>query len=74
MKKKSAATTPLLTVPFAIPAYWTPEQALAVFELLDELRDAIAARYADQLFEHARDIYQHHPVDNQEPEGDDDPF
>ena len=27
-----------LTSNFKIPAYWTPEQALAVFELLDDLR------------------------------------
>jgi hypothetical protein len=26
-----------------IPAAWTPEQALAVFELLDELRDRVWA-------------------------------
>jgi hypothetical protein len=74
MNKKTAATTPLLTIPFAIPAYWTPEQALAVFELLDELRDAIAARYAVQLFEHARDTYQHTPVDKPLPDADESPF
>jgi hypothetical protein len=28
-----------LTINFKIPAYWTPQQALAVFELLDDLRD-----------------------------------
>jgi hypothetical protein len=32
------STRPL---PFAIPAYWTPEQALAVVELLEDLRDLI---------------------------------
>jgi hypothetical protein len=32
-----------LTIPFAIPAYWTPEQAQAVLELLDDLRERIAA-------------------------------
>jgi hypothetical protein len=30
-----------LTINFKIPADWTPEQALAVFELLDGLRDQI---------------------------------
>jgi hypothetical protein len=29
------------SLPFAIPAYWTPEQALAVVELLEDLRDLI---------------------------------
>ena len=33
----------------AIPTLWTPEQALAVFELLDELRDKIWTRYGDQI-------------------------
>ena len=32
-----------------IPATWTPEQALAVFELLDEIRDKIWVRYGDRL-------------------------
>ena len=30
-----------LTINFEIPAYWTPEQALAVFKLLDGLRAGI---------------------------------
>ena len=32
-----------------IPATWTPEEALAVFELIDELRDKICALYNSQL-------------------------
>jgi hypothetical protein len=35
----------LLTFPFAIPAYWTPEQALTVVELLEEVRDLIWSHY-----------------------------
>ncbi|MCF1457634.1 MAG: hypothetical protein AB2814_00565 [Candidatus Sedimenticola endophacoides] len=34
-----------------IPGYWTPEQALAVYEFIDELRDALWARYEVQLIE-----------------------
>ena len=34
-----------------IPAAWTPEQALAVFELLDDLREKIWVRYSVQLQE-----------------------
>jgi hypothetical protein len=49
-----------LTINFKIPAYWTPEQALAVFELLDHLRDQIAAHYSVQLFELSRQ--QHLPA------------
>ena len=33
----------------AIPRTWTPEEALAVFELIDELRDKICALYNVQL-------------------------
>ena len=32
-----------------IPTNWTPDQALAVFELLDQLRDAVAALYLDPI-------------------------
>jgi len=46
-----------LTINFKIPADWTPEQALAVFELLDDLRNQIGAHYSVQLFELSR--HQH---------------
>jgi hypothetical protein len=36
-------------IDFAIPAHWSPEQALAVFELLDDLRDKIWAHYGLRL-------------------------
>ena len=32
-----------------IPVTWTPEQALAVFELLDELREKIWTCYGSQM-------------------------
>jgi hypothetical protein len=44
-----------LTINFNIPAHWTPEQALAVFELLDDLRNQIGAHYSVQLFEISRE-------------------
>ena len=40
-----------LTIPFAIPAYWTPDQAQAVIELLDDLRERILAHYQMQLID-----------------------
>jgi hypothetical protein len=48
----------LLTIPFAIPAYWTPEQALAVVELLDDLRELIWAHYGTQVIDEARQQHQ----------------
>jgi hypothetical protein len=40
-----------LTIPLAIPAYWTPDQAQAVIELLDDLRERILAHYQMQLID-----------------------
>ncbi len=37
-----------------IPATWTPEQALAVFELLDEIKEKIWALYSGRL----QDLFQ----------------
>jgi hypothetical protein len=54
------STRLLLKIPFAIPAYWTPEQALAVVELLEDLRDKIWSHYAAQLQEEYRELYREH--------------
>jgi len=47
---KSATGLPL-TISLEIPTYWTPEQAFAVFELVDDLRDAIWQCYQLQLLD-----------------------
>jgi hypothetical protein len=39
----------LRPITIEIPATWTAEQALAVWEILDELRKKIWARYSRQL-------------------------
>jgi hypothetical protein len=54
---KDPRPTDLRTIPFAIPAYWTPEQALAVFELLDDIREVIWNHYSMQLLDEAREQY-----------------
>jgi hypothetical protein len=38
-------------IPFIIPDDWSPEQALAAIELLDDLRHIIWERYQTQLQE-----------------------
>ena len=43
-----------LTIPFGIPTYWSPNQALAIFEFIDEMRDIIAALYSTGLHDAAR--------------------
>ena len=44
-----AAGTALGADHIEIPTDWTPEQALAVFELLDQLRDTVATLYLDRM-------------------------
>ncbi len=39
----------LRPITIEIPVTWTPEQALAVWEMLDELREKIGTRYSCQL-------------------------
>ena len=55
MKYPTAPTGLPLTIAFTIPATWTAEQALAVYELLDELREKIWAHYDLQLMELIRE-------------------
>jgi hypothetical protein len=40
--------------PFAIPTYWSPETALAIFELIDEMRDIVLAVYRTDIQDAAR--------------------
>jgi hypothetical protein len=42
-------------LPFVVPDDWTPEQALAVFELLDDLLAVVTDRYGAQLHELLRE-------------------
>jgi hypothetical protein len=44
-----------LRVLFEIPDYWTPEQALAVYELLDGLLERILFRYEAQVMDALRE-------------------
>lgn len=37
-----------------IPDYWSPEQALAVYEFLDELRERVWDHYREQIQEQCR--------------------
>ena len=62
-----------LTIPLQIPTDWTSEQALAVSDLVTDLRDAIWQCYGVQLFEQYRDQFQPAPVDRPD-KRDDPPF
>jgi len=68
------STRSLLTIPFAIPAYWTPEQALAVVELLEDLRGLIWSHYGAQLHEEYREQYGSLQLDTSPDDPDDRSF
>jgi len=41
-----------------IPDCWSPEQALAVYEFLDDLRERVWDRYGEQITERMRFEYE----------------
>ena len=55
--------TSSLKIELEIPAYWSPEEALAVFELIDDLRDHIWAHYGLQLQDLIKEQQQLHQTD-----------
>jgi hypothetical protein len=62
-------------LPFTLPADWTAGQALAVVELLDDLREAIWSHYQLPLHDIIREQQQVLPVvDDSIPNGGDPPF
>ena len=63
-----------LTISLQIPTYWTPDQAFAVFELIDDLRDAIWQYYNIQLIVEFRDQLKPDLVNCSEKEPDDPDF
>jgi hypothetical protein len=42
---------------FRLPDYWTPDQALAVVEFIDDLREEIWAHYHEQLIDAYRELH-----------------
>ena len=70
----SPGRPPRHAIPLAIPTYWTPEQAIAVFELVDDLRERIWLFYQIDLQDITRQQCQPVPVDPPEIDDDDLPF
>ena len=54
---KTTTSLPL-SISLQIPTYWTPEQAFAVFDLVNDLREAIWQCYCPQLLDEYRDHFQ----------------
>jgi hypothetical protein len=44
-----SVSRPAAAVLIALPTDWSPEQAVAVFEILDELRERVWAHYGRQI-------------------------
>ena len=63
-----------LTIALQIPTHWTPEQAFAVFDLVNDLRDAIWQCYGRQLLDQYRDQIQPAPIDQLDKAPGDPPF
>jgi hypothetical protein len=63
-----------LAIPFELPAYWTPDQALAVVELLDDLRERITAHYAFPLTAARRERQDRDALVDDDGADDDMPF
>ena len=64
-------------IPFLIDANWSPQQAMAVVELLDDLREQIWRHYELQLFPLYRDDRTQKKTGDtckHNPEIDDEPF
>ena len=57
-------TRTALRITFQIPDYWTPEQALAVYELLHGLCERILSYYQRQIIDEFRE--QHMPSQPQD--------
>ena len=49
MSKPSAPSTTPTTPVLVVPSHWSPEQALAVFECLQALRQALWTAYGPQV-------------------------
>lgn len=61
-------------IPLAIPTYWTPEQAIAIFELVDDLRETIWSIYQTNLQDLTRQQRQSPAIEPIEIDNDDLPF
>ncbi|MEA2962154.1 MAG: hypothetical protein QOI46_2252 [Alphaproteobacteria bacterium] len=70
---KSTTRLPL-TIALQIPTCWTAEQAFAVFQLVDDLREAIWQCYSLQIHDQYRDQLQPLPADRDDKNIGDPPF
>jgi hypothetical protein len=70
---KSTTSLPL-TIALQIPTCWTPEQAFAIFQLVDDLREAIWQCYALQIQDEYREQLRPSPAACADADPSDPPF
>jgi hypothetical protein len=70
---KSTGRLPL-TIALQIPTYWTTEQAFAVFQMVDDLRETIWQCYSLQIQDQYRDQLRPLPNDSDDDNIGDPPF
>ena len=70
---KSTESLPL-TISLQIPTYWTPEQAFAVFDMINDLREAIWQCYSLELLDQYRDQCRPAAPDRDDKDFGDPPF
>jgi hypothetical protein len=63
---------PFWTTAVEIPTTWTPEQALAVFELLDDLREQVATHYLCEMQDLLREQQGYGTIDDSDTDDTDD--
>jgi hypothetical protein len=71
-RRRSLTPAHLRPITVDIPAIWGPEQALAVLDLLDDLRQAIWTRYGGQI-QPLLQNFQEHVTDQRGDDPGDDP-
>jgi hypothetical protein len=63
---------PFWAIAVEIPTTWTPEQALAVFELLDELREKVSTHYLSEMQDLLREQQGYGTIDDSDTDDADD--
>ncbi len=71
---RSSMPAHLRPITVEIPAVWDPEQALAVLDLLDELRDKIWTRYGSRVQPILQQFHGHTACHDDEGSCDDQSF
>ena len=73
-RSRSSMPAHLRPITVSIPAVWIPEQALAVLDLLDDLREKLWTRYGSQVQPLLQGFQGHTACDDDGGSGNDSSF